>query len=293
MQGWDFSGPFSNGLGPAAPGGPVTTTTGTPAAGMSTHGGPPNVPFGTARPPHGPVTQGGGLGRDTIMVGGTVPAHRDAFWSGPGQGPSSLPQKSAADMRSATAPVSGGTSGFLPDAAAQFTTTPALADFSSSSAGPADRMPEPSMSALTARAGKAPAGDQRHSLFPSTLGSPSDSSEDWVILPPRPFVEQEDMIGWHATSHHGCSIQAKHRHDLDGGIHFGGMRDVRHAMASHLCAKLEEVLRAEEEEQGGEKEERQAQQQAQEREAAAPEPSVTGDEGGDEDTAMEQDDLDG
>lgn len=40
-------------------------------------------------------------------------------------------------------------------------------------------------------------------------------------------------------------IEAKHRHDPDGGIHFGGMPDLHHAMAAHLCARLEGVSRLE------------------------------------------------
>ncbi|KAK8064841.1 hypothetical protein PG994_007479 [Apiospora phragmitis] len=71
---------------------------------------------------------------------------------------------------------------------------------------------------------------------------------------------------------------------------FAGARDFRHAMASHVCAKLEEVSRAERAKLA--QAQAQAQEQEQEQEQAArsgaPGPSAV-----EESTAMEQCDWEG
>ncbi|KAK6860175.1 hypothetical protein PG995_003811 [Apiospora arundinis] len=118
---------------------------------------------------------------------------------------------------------------------------PSLSSFPAETAGP-------SASALVMQAGKAPTGGERSLLLPTApenSKAANGSPGDLAPFSPQAAAVGEDMVGWHNTSHHGCPIQAKHRHDADGGIHFGGMRDLRQAMAAHTCSKLEEVSRAE------------------------------------------------
>ncbi|KAK8072479.1 hypothetical protein PG996_005827 [Apiospora saccharicola] len=327
MSGFDFGGSssFSGGVGLMAPGlaanaGTTPAASSMAAAGMSAASisGPRSVPFGATRPPHGPVAQSGSPGPDKIMTGidsiingRSMSGPGAAFWSGPGLGSSSLAQKGAAGISSATAPF-GNTSGSIPDANIRLTTTtttPALASFPSSSAGLAGKAAEPPTSAWAMQAGKAPEGgsDQKTFLLapaPEAPHSTSGSSEDWVVLSPRAGPgEEEEMIGLHNTTHHGCPIEASHRHDPDGGIHFSGMRDLRQAMTAHLCARLEEVSRLERcahlaakgardddfhEEEGGER-----QQQQDGARSGAPEPSTAPGSVAGEDTAMEQCELEG
>ncbi|KAK8851435.1 rapid response to glucose protein [Apiospora arundinis] len=242
IQGYDFGGTFSG--GPSASGFSAisATASSTSTAGTSTGASLRNISFGAARTPYGPVAQGGILGRDAIMPGLSSSGPGDASWSGPGQGPSISAQKSAAEMRALTAPVSG-TDGTLPDAAIGLMTPdlPSLSSFPAETAGP-------SASALVMQAGKAPTGGERSLLLPTApenSKAANGSPGDLAPFSPQAAAVGEDMVGWHNTSHHGCPIQAKHRHDADGGIHFGGMRDLRQAMAAHTCSKLEEVSRAE------------------------------------------------
>ncbi|KAK8103855.1 uncharacterized protein PG998_010888 [Apiospora kogelbergensis] len=256
----NFSSSFSN--GPAASGiFDAATTIGTSVAGMSRGADPRSVAFGAARPPYG--LQRNGLGRNVIMTDVPISVQKDAAWSEPGKGSSLVAQKSAADMRSATTPVGGAS--VTSDVTAQLT-IPDLEGIPNLSSGSAnEKTAEPP---LLGRLG--------HAL-------------------PRSVPEGEETVGWHSTSHHGCSIQAKHRHDPDGGVHFGTMHDLHQAMASHMCIKLEEISRAEWAglAQGGQRTNQKEQQQQHEHEhekpahSDEPEPSTAGDEN----TAMEQCDV--
>lgn len=300
----NFSSSFSN--GPAASGiFDAATTIGTSVAGMSRGADPRSVAFGAARPPYG--LQRNGLGRNVIMTDVPISVQKDAAWSEPGKGSSLVAQKSAADMRSATTPVGGAS--VTSDVTAQLT-IPDLEGIPNLSSGSAnEKTAEPPVRSL---------------LFPSAQDNSlaeGSSSGDWVMLSPRSVPEGEETVGWHSTSHHGCSvsihapghlpisytlscrtnsylfaqIQAKHRHDPDGGVHFGTMHDLHQAMASHMCIKLEEISRAEWAglAQGGQRTNQKEQQQQHEHEhekpahSDEPEPSTAGDEN----TAMEQCDV--